>query len=40
MGVNEMPSSYLGPIIKVRQGEKIRIRFNNAIPEESIVHFC
>jgi FtsP/CotA-like multicopper oxidase with cupredoxin domain len=37
--VVEMPGSYLGPIIKVRRGEKIRIRFNNSIPEESIVHF-
>ena len=37
--VVEIPHSYLGPIIKVRQGEKIRIRFYNAIPEESIVHW-
>ncbi len=35
----EIPRSYLGPIIKVHQGEKIRIRFNNVIPEESIVHW-
>ena len=37
--VVEIPRSYLGPIIKVHQGEKIRIRFNNSIPEESIVHW-
>ena len=37
--VVEIPGSYLGPIIKVHQGEKIRIRFNNSIPEESIVHW-
>ncbi len=37
--VHEIPGSYLGPIIKVDQGEKIRIRFNNAIPEKSIIHW-
>jgi len=37
--VVEIPGSYLGPIIKVRQGEKIRVRFTNSIPEKSIVHW-
>ena len=37
--IAEIPRSYLGPIIKVHQSEKIRIRFRNAIPEESIVHW-
>jgi FtsP/CotA-like multicopper oxidase with cupredoxin domain len=37
--VVEMPGSYLGPIIKVNRGEKIRIRFKNFIPEVSIVHW-
>jgi FtsP/CotA-like multicopper oxidase with cupredoxin domain len=37
--IAEIPRSYLGPIIKVHQGEKIRIRFRNVIPEESIVHW-
>jgi len=37
--VMELSDSYLGPIIKVNRGEKIRIRFNNSIPEESIVHW-
>ena len=31
--VIEIPGSYLGPIIKAWQGEKIRIRFANSIPE-------
>ncbi|SDG45900.1 multicopper oxidase family protein [Psychroflexus sediminis] len=31
--------SYLGPTIKVRKGQKIRIRFQNNIPEETIVHW-
>ncbi len=30
--------SYLGPIIRVHRGEKIRIRFTNDIPDETIVH--
>jgi blue copper oxidase len=37
--VVELPRSYLGPIIKAQQGENIRIRFTNSIPEESIVHW-
>jgi FtsP/CotA-like multicopper oxidase with cupredoxin domain len=37
--VVDLPRSYLGPIIKARQGEKIRIRFTNSIPEKSIVHW-
>jgi len=31
--------SYLGPIIRVQRGEKIRIRFTNDIPDETIVHW-
>jgi blue copper oxidase len=31
--------SYLGPIIRVHRGEKIRIRFTNDIPDETIVHW-
>ena len=37
--VVEIPRSYLGPTIKVHQGEKIRIRFKNELPEKSIVHW-
>lgn len=33
------PDSYLGPTFRVRQGEKVRIRFRNQIPEESIIHW-
>jgi FtsP/CotA-like multicopper oxidase with cupredoxin domain len=31
--------SYLGPIIKVNKGQKIRIRFTNDIPDATIVHW-
>ncbi|MCG6911668.1 MAG: multicopper oxidase domain-containing protein [Deltaproteobacteria bacterium] len=37
--VVDIPESYLGPIINVRQGENIRIRFKNNIPEKSIIHW-
>jgi blue copper oxidase len=34
-----IPDSYLGPIIRVRQGQHIRIHFVNELPEESIIHW-
>lgn len=34
-----LDDSYLGPIIRVRKGQKIRVRFQNQLPEESIVHW-
>jgi FtsP/CotA-like multicopper oxidase with cupredoxin domain len=33
------PHSYLGPTIRVRRGQKVRIRFSNRLPESSIVHW-
>lgn len=37
--LQQMNGSYLGPIIKAKKGQKIRIRFNNGLPEKSIVHW-
>lgn len=37
--LQQIPDSYLGPTIKVRKGQKIRIRFKNELLEESIVHW-
>lgn len=37
--LQQLGKSYFGPIIKVRKGQRIRIRFNNRLPEESIVHW-
>jgi FtsP/CotA-like multicopper oxidase with cupredoxin domain len=37
--LQKLEGSYLGPIIKVRKGQKIRIRFKNNLPEETIVHW-
>lgn len=34
-----LEQSYLGPIIRVKKGQKIRIRFKNDIPDETIVHW-
>ncbi len=31
--------SYLGPVIRVRRGDRVRIVYSNRIPEESIVHW-
>lgn len=34
-----IPNSYLGPIIRVRTGQKVRIYFKNDLPEASIIHW-
>jgi len=34
-----IPGSYLGPIIKANKGDKVRIRFTNQIPGNSIIHW-
>ena len=34
-----VPGSYLGPTIRVRTHQKVRIRFTNQLPEPSIVHW-
>jgi FtsP/CotA-like multicopper oxidase with cupredoxin domain len=34
-----IPGSYLGPIIRLRRGQKVRIHFRNSLPEPSIVHW-
>tara|TARA_R110002074_G_scaffold163654_1_gene323126 strand:- start:351 stop:2042 length:1692 start_codon:yes stop_codon:yes gene_type:complete len=37
--VQKLGNGYLGPVIRVKKGQKIRIRFINQLPEESIVHW-
>jgi FtsP/CotA-like multicopper oxidase with cupredoxin domain len=34
-----MPGSYLGPVLRLRRGQKVRVRFQNRLPEPSIVHW-
>lgn len=37
--VQELPGSYLGPILTFTQGERVRINFFNELSEPSIVHW-
>lgn len=34
-----IPGSYLGPVIRLRRGQRVRVRFVNQLGEESIVHW-
>lgn len=34
-----LPGSYLGPIIRLQKGQKVRINFHNRLAESSIVHW-
>ncbi|MBL8202710.1 MAG: multicopper oxidase domain-containing protein [Blastocatellia bacterium] len=33
------PSTYLGPIIRVRKGQRVRINFTNQLPEVTVMHW-
>ncbi|WP_010665182.1 multicopper oxidase family protein [Marinilabilia salmonicolor] len=37
--LSEIQGSYLGPIIRVKHGQKIRVIFKNNLPSESIIHW-
>ncbi len=37
--LQNIPDSYLGPVIRVRTGQKVRIHFVNQLPQESIIHW-
>jgi blue copper oxidase len=37
--IQPLPGSYLGPILRFRTGERVRIHFTNELSEESIVHW-
>ena len=37
--LEELPGSYLGPVIRLRRGQRVRIRFANQLDEDSIVHW-
>ncbi len=37
--LQEIPNSYLGPIIRVRNGQKVRVNYKNMLDEESIIHW-
>ncbi len=37
--VQNIPGSYLGPIIRARTGEHVRLHFSNNLPQQTIVHW-
>ncbi len=37
--IDQSSGSYLGPTIRLRRGQKVRIRFSNRLPDPSIVHW-
>ena len=37
--LQHLQDSYLGPLIRVRKGQKVRVRFTHDLPEPSIVHW-
>lgn len=37
--LQNIEGSYLGPIIRARKGQKVRIRFKNNIPEDTSIHW-
>ncbi|MFW6095058.1 MAG: multicopper oxidase domain-containing protein, partial [Bacteroidota bacterium] len=37
--LEQLSNTYLGPIIKVEPEQKIRVRFKNQLPDESIIHW-
>lgn len=37
--VQPVPDSYLGPTLRVRTGQRLRVHFTNQLPEPSIVHW-
>ena len=39
VALQPLTDSYLGPIIRVHQGQKLRIHFTNNLPGESIIHW-
>ena len=36
--VQSIPGSYLGPILRVQKGTKLRLIFQNNLPEKSVIH--
>ena len=37
--LEDLPGSYLGPVMRLRRGQRVRVRLANRIGEESIVHW-
>lgn len=39
VAVTDIPDSYLGPVLRVRRGDRVRVHFENRLDEPSIVHW-
>ena len=39
LALQNLESSYLGPVLRLRRGQRVRIRFRNRLDEPSIVHW-
>lgn len=37
--IQTIPDSYLGPLIQLHTGQRVRINFKNELPEKSIIHW-
>tara|TARA_R110002050_G_scaffold122873_1_gene241428 strand:- start:1202 stop:2788 length:1587 start_codon:yes stop_codon:yes gene_type:complete len=37
--VENLPGSWLGPVFRVKQRQRIRVRFKNQLPRESVIHW-
>ena len=37
--LDPLADTYLGPIIRVKPGQKVRVRFKNQLPNESVIHW-
>lgn len=37
--VQELRGSYLGPIFRVQQGQRVQVRLNNELPDPTIIHW-
>lgn len=37
--LTNLPNNYLGPIIRVKQGQRVRINVRNELPEGSVIHW-
>lgn len=37
--LHPLPATYLGPVLRLRRGQRVRVRFHNQLSEPSIVHW-
>jgi FtsP/CotA-like multicopper oxidase with cupredoxin domain len=37
--IDTLPDTYLGPVLRLKKGQRVRVRFTNRLPEPTIVHW-